>query len=142
MYYTQSDGKIHLGPVWDMDLTLGSPFGINGDPFDKPEGWKIRKYGWYSTLFSNESFVKAVNDAYYSGIREELLNGLDGFVNEKNSLGKDAYTNWLLFGKSNPDVTLDYGNTYDEYCDNMIGFYIDRITWIDEQMNNALTSFK
>lgn len=143
MYYKKDDGQIHMGPVWDMDLTLGCPLpkknpltGVITD-YDTPFGWKIREGGWYTELFKNEEFVKAVEDEYRNGgVREILFEGIDDFERRRKELGSDAYTNYILFGHSNLwEALINYGDTYDEYTDNMIDFYRQRLEWIDSQMN-------
>ncbi len=141
MYYLASDGQMHMGPVWDMDLTLGCPLpkkNAQREPVDygTPIGWKVRDGGWYAPLFENEEFVAAVKDEYYNGgVREALFAGLDDFERRREELGEDAYTNYLLFGHSNIwEALINYGDTYDEYTDNMISFYRKRLEWIDGQM--------
>lgn len=132
VYYDASDKKMHLGPVWDMDLTLGSPFDKAGMLFTDPEGWRVRNAGWYTALFQNEEFVNAVNNAYLEGgIKDALADSLDEFARQKEALGNDAYLNYIMFGHDNRGVTLDYGDTYDDYCANMIEFYRHRLAWID-----------
>lgn len=139
MYYKGNEGKMYLGPVWDMDLTLGSPVPKIGVSFDDPSGWKIREGGWYTKLFKNRVFAEAVAAEYFDGgIRDALIDGIDEFERRRNELGDDGYLNYLLYGHANEWVTVyDHGDSYDEYCDNMIAFYRDRIEWIDEQMEKC-----
>ena len=141
MYYRASDKQIHMGPVWDMDLTLGCPLPKRNAEreyvdYGTPTGWKIRDGGWYTELFKNEEFVEAVKDEYHNGgVREALRGGLDDFERRREELGDDAYTNYLLYGHSNMwEALINYGDTYDEYTDNMINFYRKRLEWIDGQM--------
>lgn len=140
IYYDAESEKMYLGPVWDMDLTLGSPYEKAGMRFDTPEGFRIMNAGWYTRLFAREEFLNAVVDAYVNGgVREELLNLTEEFYNSKKSLGSDAYLNYDIYGHANQGTTLDYGGgNYDEYCDNMIDFYRRRIDWIDEQMKSFM----
>ncbi len=139
MFYRESDGRMHMGPVWDMDLTLGSPVPKSGVSFDSPEGWKIRYVGWYPRLFQNEEFANAVRDMYFNGgIRELFRDGITYFESQKESLGNDGYMNHLFYGHANDwSPVLDHGDSYDEYTDNMIMFYRDRIEWIDSEMERA-----
>ncbi len=138
MYYTKGDGRMHVGPVWDMDLTLGATDQKLGIDFGTPEGWKIRNGGWYTLLFKNNEFVQAVNDEYYNnGARDILLNGIKEFEQLKELLGEDGYMNYLFYGNSNKWMVVpEYGDTYDECCDNLIDFYKKRISWIDSQMTS------
>lgn len=135
IYYSAADGKIHFGPVWDMDITLGSPYEKMGMAFDYPEGFRIRNAGWYISLFMRDDFKKDVKDIYFNGgIRDVLFDGIDEFARQKEELGQDAYLNFTMYGFANQGTTLMYGESYDEYCDNMIDFYKERINWIDSQM--------
>lgn len=135
IYYDHNDGLIHFGPVWDMDLTLGSPYEKAGMLFNTPEGYRIRNAGWYLTLFKRDDFVEAVEDAYYNGgIRQELSDTVDGFYTNKEYLGADGYLNYAIYGHANMGPTINYGDSYDEYCDNMVEFYRQRINWIDKQI--------
>ena len=142
MYYTKKDGLMHMGPVWDMDRTLGSPYTKNGISFDSPEGWKVRCAGWYTRLFDNEEFQKAVYEQYfYGGIREVLRSSVSEFEKEKDRLGRDGDINYTVYGHSNDmGAQSVYGNVYDYdvYTYTMIDFYKARVDWIDEQMSLLL----
>ncbi|MBQ6128770.1 MAG: CotH kinase family protein [Lachnospiraceae bacterium] len=142
MYYTKPDGRMHFGPVWDMDLTLGATDQKLGIAFDTPEGWRIRNGGWYTKLFENEDFVRAVNDEYYNNnVRERLLGGVNEFERQRSLLGADGYMNYLFYGSSNKwEIVPKYGESYNEYCDNVIDFYRKRVEWIDSQMTESLSS--
>ena len=132
IYYTKNDGKIHFGPVWDMDLTLGFIHDRHGLTFDSPEGWNTRTYGWYDRLMADPEFVDVMNEAYQNGgVRDALFSGMDKFKDYKEQLGDDAYLNYSFFGRQNMGYSLDHGDSYDEYCSNMIEFYRQRIEWID-----------
>ncbi len=136
MYYLKNDKKIHMGPVWDMDLTLGYSFNRYGLKFDKPEGWITREHGWYDKLFEDKEFRRTVRDVYFNGgVRDAFIDGIEDFINSREQLGEDAYYSFLMYGYSNRGYTLNYGDTYDEYCDNMIEFYKKRLAWIDTMMN-------
>ena len=137
MYHKNNDDKMYLGPVWDMDLTLGALYSKQDVPFMTPEGWKIRNGGWFKTLFTNEEFQKTVSEVYYNGgVRDAMLRGLEDFIREREYLGNDAYLNYTLYGYANVrDMNIDFGDTYDEYTDGMIDFYKKRIEWIDSAMN-------
>lgn len=50
------DGKLHMGPLWDFDLSLGEPEGWYTDP----TAWVTRAAGWYTRLFADDTFADAV----------------------------------------------------------------------------------
>ncbi len=139
LYYTKRDGKIHAGPVWDMDLALGSPYTKEGITFDTPEGWKIRCAGWYRALFETEEFRQIAADEYYNGgVRDALLGGVEEFNRNRSELGEDAKMNFTIFGHANrlgkKSIFGDIDD-YDTYCDDLMAFYAARIAWIDGQMS-------
>lgn len=136
MYYSSADGKMHLGPVWDMDITLGSPYEKAGMSFDTPEGFRIKNAGWYSKLFERADFISSVVNMYYDdGIRQALLDGIEEFDTQKQALGEDGVLNFKVYGHANQGTTIIYGDDYESYCSNMIDFYKQRIEWIDEMMS-------
>ena len=136
MYYRRDDSQMHFGPVWDMDLTIGCRFEKQDIDFSDPTGWKIRNMGWYQPLFERDDFVRKVWEVYYNGgVRSALISGIDEFETQREGLGEDAYLNYTFYGHANsPGVSMVYGDSYDEYCDNMILFYRTRIEWLDAQM--------
>lgn len=140
-YYNFSDGKLYMGPVWDMDITLGSPYEKEGMMFTTPEGFRVRKAGIYKGLFAHDSFRKAVDDAYYNnGVREAFKDNLSVFEDNKSEIGYDGHLNYVYYGYVASGVALDYGaNSYDEECDTFLDFYSRRIEWIDSEMEKCTT---
>lgn len=134
--YDSGDGKIYMGPVWDMDLTLGHPYERAGMSFDTPEGWRIRNEGIYKGLFEHESFKKAVWDAYYhGGVREALYDAVDEFSSYAQYVGIDGERNYSMYGWDALKMTLGFGGDgYLEECHKLMEFYQKRIDWIDAQM--------
>ncbi len=140
-YYKKKDGLIHMGPVWDMDLALGNPFDKEGMMFDTPDGWRVRQAGWYTRLFQNEEFQKAVADEYYNGVRDALFAGVEEFKRQKAGLGSEGDLNYTMFGPVNDyAISNVYGDAgqYDKYCDDIIAFYEARLAWIDGQMSAGM----
>ena len=135
-YYTQNDGKIHMGPVWDMDLTLGNQFEKAGMMFTTPEGWRVRNAGWYTRLFQNPEFVQAVVDEYQNGVRSALFDGIEEFRRQKQTLLAEGNMNYAFFGEID-DYAMrniyDDAGEYDKYCEDIIAFYEARLAWIDGQ---------
>ena len=135
-YYKADAGKIYMGPVWDMDLTLGSPYRKQGIPFGTPEGWKVRQLSWYDPLFEHEEFKEAVRIAYFEGgIREELFHLVDIMEQEKEQMSVDGEMNFRYWVSDTADASLSYNEaTYVGQVDGAIDFYKRRIEWIDAQM--------
>ena len=142
LYYKKNDNRMHMGPVWDMDLALGSPYDKEGMTFDTPDGWRIRNAGWYTRLFQNPEFIQAVVDEYYNGgVRTALFDGIEEFKRQKEELTADGNLNFIFFGHANDMGKKSiYGDIedYNRYCDDIIAFYTARIAWIDGQMSSQV----
>lgn len=135
-YYRENTGKMYMGPIWDMDLTLGIRVPKHGVSFYNPEGWKIRQWSWYVPLFQHKEFADAVKKAYFEGgVREGLMKSIEDFEKEKDHLSVDGEMNFRFWDYENEPFTFHYDvSSYEEYVDKVIEFYKQRIAWIDQQM--------
>ena len=135
-YYKGNEQKLYMGPVWDMDLTLG----INGDKagcdYRVPEGWAVRNIGMYVPLFEHDSFEQEVERVYYEeGIRDIMFAMVDYFDYMQNTMKVDGELNYSRWRDEPGIYALDYGATnYEEQVNGVRQFYVDRIEWIDAQM--------
>lgn len=135
-YYKKDTQKMYMGPIWDMDMTLGVTRPKRGISFEEPEGWKIRNLSWYVPLFEREEFVEAVQEAYFEGgIRDSLFASLEAFENEKEHMLKDGEMNYQFWRGEEESLIVHYDDTsYEQYTDKTIDFYRRRLEWIDIQM--------
>ena len=141
-YYKANTGKIYMGPIWDMDMTLGrNPVEKEGISFMDPEGWKVRTAGWYVPLFEHPKFQKEVVEVYYQGgVREALFNLVEEFETEKYQLANDGQLNFAYWSDENISIVLRESGLYEQHTDNVISFYQKRIEWIDNQMQQKLAN--
>lgn len=68
-FYRDLGGRLHAGPVWDFDLTLGLPL---NSPYSSVEGFKMFNTTWFDQLFKDPYFV----DMYitrYQFLRKHVL---------------------------------------------------------------------
>ena len=137
-YYNSKDKKIHAGPIWDMDTTMGmEPDGMKKD-FKKEEieGWQVREKQWYKALYRHENFRKKVNDIYKKKNVEKIM---DGFLNDFIALTE----------KYELEGTLDYilrssdrqyencsSKSYKEECEYVINYQKKRNEWIKNNFLN------
>lgn len=87
--------KLHMGPLWDFDLAYG---GTTNSGNDQPEGFWIKKWGWWVRLFQDPEFVAAVKrqyDVYYSH-KDDLMKMIDKYA---MSIEKSAIANNHLWGR-------------------------------------------
>lgn len=135
-YYLKDDGKIHMGPIWDMDLTLGSNFDKEGIMFNTPDGWKVRQASWYPRLFMRPDFndyvIRLYNDEH---IDKVLYDMLDVFKAEEQKLSIDGEMNYRLWRNIElPNILQQRRWTYKEFTDSTIDFYEQRINWINNEL--------
>ncbi len=134
-YYRKDTGKFYMGPLWDMDLSIG----LNGEKgisdFTTPEGFKIRNLSWYKTLFQREDFRVAVADAYFNGgVREAMFDAVDRFEARGQDMSVDGSMNYRRWRSDWPALEIRYGDSYEERVAGYYEFFKTRASWIDTQM--------
>lgn len=134
--YNHEDKKIHMGPIWDMDLTLGSILDKSGIMFNTPDGYRIRNMSWYPRLFEREEFSKAVKDEYINNDYRNILLSMSEYIKEqKEILSNDGEMNYRLYRDVELYNILQQRTwTYEEFADSIIDFYDARIDWIDANL--------
>jgi len=60
-YYKDLNGKLGMGPVWDLDLAAGNYVGTASN---NPEGWWIRQGYLFSRLFQDPAFKARVKQRW------------------------------------------------------------------------------
>lgn len=128
--HSTADGKIAMGPLWDMDIAFGNTV-ANGS--DSPEGWYVRTSPWYSRLFEDPAFKAAVDkrlDEFYAR-RETYFQ----FIREKAIIMKP-------YADANEEIWHTYGelvgrspiicNSYEEAVDGLIEWLDTRFKWMNE----------
>lgn len=137
-YYLNSDQKLHAGPIWDLDCTLGATNIPRGDiDFTVPTGWKVRYYGFYVPLFKNEQFVEAVNDAYYKydvqAVMEQAYFEMEQTSKQILDEGELHYK-LLEFEPNWSDFEYVHGTSYEYYTTEKLKFFRQRLDWIEQEM--------
>lgn len=127
MTLKMGDGeKLHMGPLWDFDLAYG---GTTNSGNDQPEGFWIKKHGWWVRLFQDPAFVSAVKAQYniYYSHKEDLLNSIDQYA---ATIEKSAIANNRLWG------TLCAITSDDETTRQAFYIQVDNLkTWITARMD-------
>ena len=134
--FNHEDAKIHMGPIWDMELTLGSNFEKEGIMFNTPDGYRIRYMSWYPRLFNREEFSKAVKDEYINNDYRNILLSMSEYIKEqKEILSNDGEMNYRLYRNIElTNILQERTWTYEEFADSIIDFYDARIDWIDSNL--------
>lgn len=135
--YDPKDGKIHLGPMWDYDLSFGN---INYNDCDKTYGFYIRTRSvWYSQLFKDPAFKEKVKNRWNEK-KSVLYKSIDEQIDilYKNVLESSYYNFevWPILGTfvwpnangyENRLSTKSEINYLKKWCK-------DRFDWMDKQI--------
>lgn len=134
--YNHSDQKIHMGPIWDMELTLGSVLEKNGIMFDTPDGWRIRHMSWYPRLFAREEFVTRANNTFIKENYSQILHDLSDYIKEREDfMSVDGELNLRLYRHIElSNILQERRWYYYEFADSIRDFYDKRIAWIEANL--------
>ncbi len=144
------DPKLHFGPVWDFNLSMGNSYdAIHKDPdhwrFTIPlNEWEINNRWtmepfWLHTIWDDlefqQDFRNRWNELRITVLSEKnIMSVIDGFVNEVDEPQSRNYFKWdvldsLLYG--NPE---NPPGTYEGEVENLKNWIYERLSWIDENI--------
>lgn len=147
-FITKEEGKkLEMYHVWDFDLAIG-----NCDYFDKEfpgsgndyTGFYIRDYnqyytkntGWYYRLFQDPAFVAAVKSRWNE--LKPQFETIPSYIDNRAYLMGDAvsrnFDRWKILGESLVCPVKNL-NTYQEHVSYLKKFYIQRLEWLDREIN-------
>ena len=132
-------GKIHMGPLWDMNLTFGNAYGKEGY---LPERWlwpqlNDREYSWFYRLFDDPDFGQSYVDRW-AQLRTNVLRTarvlqrVDEYAARLNEAQQRNFARWPILGLT---VSPNYfvGASYGEEVSWMKGWIARRLEWMDAQ---------
>jgi hypothetical protein len=138
--FIDNNGKLHMGPVWDYDLSFGNA--------NYNDGWNST--GWYNRLLSDTDYPywrrlfqdKAFRSRYanrWSDLRRDLFSTerLLGTIDDHASLIDEPaarnFRRWPILGTYVwPNWFI--ANTFQEEIAWMKGWLSDRLSWMDGQI--------
>lgn len=126
----RADGRLHLGPVWDLDAAMGNSALDGGHGVT---GWALERRDWAERLYRDRGFVRAVakrwRESRDEGLRERLLEAIDRHRRLLNGEAVRNFRRWRLLGASAEPTDLRRG--YHDEVDELQRWLIRRIAWID-----------
>jgi hypothetical protein len=139
-YYKDRNGKLHMGPAWDYNLSLG-----NADYLDgwKPDGWYYAlvgdgDYPFFRRLQQDPAFVQRYSERWVN-FRQgplklaNLLAAIDGYAQRLAEAQVRNYRKWPILGTYVwPNKFI--GRTYEEELNFMRQWLRDRVAWMDSQL--------
>ncbi len=138
-FYKPRGEKLHMGPIWDFDLTAGT-YACNNT--ENPEGWFVKNEYLFSALMRHSEFKNAVKTRYWE-IRDDVL-ALYTDTNESESYINQYYDVLEYTYKLNFDK-WGYGNNgwenilcqgdWDDEVTYLRNWFQRRINWMDANIN-------
>lgn len=138
MYFDPSDGKIHMGPVWDFDISCGN---ISWNGCDKPQGEWVLTASWYGRLFEDKNFVRKFKDRWL--VKSAEIKGSIDWIQKTADYIRPAV-------EMNDSVWHNIGNrqwphapgwkkrkTYQSEVDYLKNWLCDRFDWINENIDSV-----
>jgi hypothetical protein len=103
-YWSEDDGKIYSGPVWDFDRSMGSDIAnSNPETFFAKREWRSLGYQvpYYDALLKHEDFKERVIELYYDEFAPLLEDFADKKVEELGlEINKASDMNYVRWNKS------------------------------------------
>lgn len=140
------DGRLKLGPVWDLDLSTGN---ASYGGVWKAEGWMLfpedpRRGSavpfWWDRLFEDPSFRTRLRDRYRAH-REEVFSEtalfrlIDETAQTLDEAQKRNFQRWPTLGKYVWPNPRPYARTYPALIQNLKTWFHNRIVWMDANID-------
>ena len=152
-----NDPKLHLGPVWDINLSMGNNY---DDAVRSPEGWRfeiplstwelnnsiLNGPFWFNMLWEDSQFREMFKQRWISERNNILSN--QNIINLINQLSEELsgavdrnFTRWEILGIPVwPMTYYDHTNyvldTYDDEVQYLKDWITERLVWIDSIIEN------
>ena len=138
MFYKPEDGKLHMGPNWDFDISCGN-IDYNGCN-NSSEFW-IKNAAWISRMFEDSSFVTNVKSRWNekkTNLQNIVNSQLQTLANE-NAISADFnFIKWPILGTYVWPNAAGYENrkTYQSEVDYLKNWCNARYSWLDWAINS------
>jgi hypothetical protein len=136
------DGRLKLGPVWDLDLSTGN---ASYGGVWKAEGWMLfpedpRRGSavpfWWDRLFEDPAFRARLRDRYRA-LRNDVFSEpalfrlIDETARTLDAAQKRNFQRWPTLGKYVWPNPRPFAKTYPELIQNLKTWFHNRIVWMD-----------
>lgn len=133
-YFSLKRGdKLRMEPLWDFDHSFGN---YVRDGIEKPSGWAVRHYSWYSRLFSDPTFVEAAKKRfdYFYEKKDEIIREINETAQYLNLSSVEDNNKWgILYRNIGTDNDI-WGN-YQNEVQSMKLWIQKRFEWLKEQFD-------
>lgn len=123
--YKPRSGPLHMGPIWDFDLSLGRQFGTDAQR-DPQQPYTRTGATWYQRLFEDPAFVDAAG-ARWAALKADLVGAdpIAGFI--------DAQHARIVYAARRDRDTWGRAVTGIDTPEELKAWLTRRMTWMDTQ---------
>lgn len=135
-YYISAEDKFYMGPVWDLDLSLGAVELKQDNDFTDPTGWKVRNLSFWKPFFEDEEFSKRVEELYFDEISESIDDSLRYYRDMAEEISLEGELNFQKRRDEieNYAIHYDEAENYEDQIELTTDFYEARIEWLKQEM--------
>lgn len=130
--YKDVNGRMHFGPIWDMDLTAGSNSGTTSTTTWQTFGFSHWQHPnqWYRSITKDPYFIVQAYQ-YYHEIRDTLIEDMRAEISTlEGEIRESAQANLNLWHG---------GQKYDNLVNSLTNWMTKHLRWMDEQFASPET---
>jgi hypothetical protein len=130
-YFALRGGKLHLGPVWDFDISMGNS---NYGPSRRLQGWMLAHRDWAERLYRDRGFARRMAARWHAlrraGLRRAVRATVAGAQRELRGAVVPNFRRWPVLGRRIWPNPVARGS-YTAELRFLRGWIDRRIRWID-----------
>ena len=138
-YDNTANSKLHMGPVWDFDWSMG--IGWYDGPRPRPAGYWVWNHWYYSKLLTDTAFVNALQtlwNANKTTLQREVLNYIAEAKREIYESQKVNFRRWDVLNTKIGSVGAIPLGSFDAEVACDVQFFNNHFDWLDSAINGLV----
>ena len=136
MYKDGADDVIHLGPIWDMGLSLGNNrYQDVNSPWVTNNSHRNTQNTWFNELLKIPEFCELVQETYLEYRDTAFSSSIGKAASDADDIAPSAKTNflrWPILGKENYVwVGMPFSDSFESNAATVTNWIGDRISYMD-----------
>ena len=132
-YMALAGGRLHLGPVWDFDISMGnSDYG----PSRRLAGWMLAQRDWAERLYRDRGFRRALarrwRELRAAGLRRDVLAAVERSRRELRGAAGRNFRRWPVLDRRIWPNPVARGS-YRAEVRSLRSWLVRRIAWLDRK---------
>lgn len=143
LYQDGENDKIHFGPLWDYDNSMGAMTDQTTGPWLTRESRKNQRINWFNELIKIPEFNKRVGEIYREKFAPSLANQIQVIDQNKATLDLSANMNYHRYDILGNSTVRDVGTwniypeTYDASVQELKDWLVQRKAYMDNQFTGV-----